>query len=125
MDKRPPRSSKNDVFLRYKLWLSAVSGEGIIGESQYKLLRAIEEKGSLKAATEGLLTSYRKAWGDIKKAEELLGYELTEKHRGGKDGGKSELTNKAKNLLKAYDELHKKLDTAIEDAYDDFKKQIK
>ena len=125
MDKRPPKSSKNDVFLRYKLWLSAVSGEGIIGESQYKLLRAIEEKGSLKAAAEGLLTSYRKAWGDIKKAEELLGYELTEKQRGGKDGGKSELTSKAKNLLKAYDELHKKLDSTIEDAYDDFKKQIK
>ena len=125
MDKRPPRSSKNDVFLRYKLWLSAVSGEGIIGESQYKLLRAIEENGSLKAAAEGLLISYRKAWGDIKKAEELLGYELTEKQRGGKDGGKSELTSKAKNLLKAYDELHKKLDITIESAYDDFKEQIK
>ncbi len=125
MDKRPPRSSKNDVFLRYKLWLSAVSGEGIIGEGQYALLRAIEEKGSLKAAAEGLQTSYRKAWGDIKKAEELLGYELTEKQRGGKDGGKSELTSKAKNLLEAYNELHKKMDDAIEDAYDEFNEKIK
>jgi len=125
MDKRPPRSSKNDVFLRYKLWLSAVSGEGIIGEGQYQLLRAIEDKGSLKAAADTMQTSYRKAWGDIKKAEELLGYELTEKQRGGKDGGKSELTSKAKNLLIAYDELHKKMDTAIDEAYDDFKEQIR
>lgn len=122
---KPPRSSKNDVFLRYKLWLSAVSGEGIIGEAQYALLRAIEEKGSLKAAADGLGTSYRKAWGDIKKAEELLDYDLTEKHRGGKDGGKSVLTNKAKNLLEAYDALHKKMDSAIEDAYGDFKERIK
>ncbi|MBC8319576.1 MAG: LysR family transcriptional regulator [Bacteroidetes bacterium] len=122
---KPPRSSRNDVFLRYKLWLSAVSGEGIIGEGQYLLLRMVEEKGSLKAAADELGTSYRKAWGDIKNAEELLGYELTDKHRGGKDGGKSVLTNKAKNLLEAYDALHKKMDIAIEDAYDDFKEQIK
>ena len=122
---KPPRSSKNDVFLRYKLWLSAVSGEGIIGESSYKLLRTVEELGSLKAAAEFLGVSYRKAWGDIKNSEELLGYDLTEKHRGGVGGGKSELTNKAKNLLEAYDALHKKMDTAIEDAYEDFKEQIK
>jgi len=122
---KPPRSSRNDVFLKYKLWLSAVSGEGIIGEGQYSLLKAIEKKGSLKAAAEELGTSYRKAWGDIKKAEELLGYDLTVKHRGGKDGGKSELTDKSKNLLEAYDALHKKMDIAIEDAYDEFKKQIK
>jgi len=122
---KPPRSSRNDVFLKYKLWLSAVSGEGIIGEGQYSLLKAIEKKGSLKAAAEELGTSYRKAWGDIKKAEELLGYDLTVKHRGGKDGGKSELTDKAKNLLEAYDALNKKLDSAIEDAYEDFKEKLK
>lgn len=122
---KPPRSSRNDVFLRYKLWLSAVSGEGIIDEGQYQMLRTIEEEGSLKAAAEKLATSYRKAWGDIKKAEELLGYDLTDKHRGGKDGGKSILTAKAKNLLEAYDGLHKKMDNAIEDAYDDFKEKIK
>jgi len=122
---KPPRSSKNDVFLRYKLWLSAVSGEGIIGEGQYQLLRSIEANGSLKAAADELGTSYRKAWGDIKNAEELLGYELTEKQRGGKDGGKSTLTDKANNLLEAYDALHKKMDTAIEEAYDDFREQIK
>ncbi len=122
---KPPRSSKNDVFLRYKLWLSAVSGEGIIGEGKYKLLRTIEEKGSLRAAADQLGISYRKAWGDIKNSEELLGYSLTEKHRGGKGGGKSVLTAKAKNLLEAYDALHKKMDIAIENAYEDFKDKIK
>ncbi len=121
---KPPRSSKNDVFLRYKLWLSAVSGEGIIGEGKYKLLRMIEKLGSLKAAAESLGVSYRKAWGDIKESEELLGYDLTEKTRGGVGGGNSVLTSKAKNLLEAYDALHKKMDNAIEDAYDDFKKKI-
>ncbi|MCF8298029.1 MAG: LysR family transcriptional regulator [Saprospiraceae bacterium] len=122
---KPPRSSKNDVFLRYKLWLSAVSGEGILGDGKYRLLRTIEEKGSLKAAADSLGMSYRKAWGDIKKAENLLGYDLTDKHRGGKDGGKSTLTDKAKNLLEAYDALHKKMDTAIADACVEFNEKIK
>lgn len=122
---KPPRSSRNDVFLRYQLWLSAVSGEGIIDESQYLMLRTIEKEGSLKAAAEKLGTSYRKAWGDIKKAEKLLGYDLTDKHRGGKDGGKSIITDKAKNLLQAYDVLHKKMDEAIDNAYSEFKEQIK
>lgn len=122
---KPPRSSKNDVFLRYKLWLSAVSGEGIISDDKYILLRTVEKLGSLKAAAEHLGVSYRKAWGDIKESEELLGYDLTEKTRGGIGGGKSILTSKAKNLLEAYNALHKKMDTAIEDAYEDFKKKIK
>ncbi|MBC8146632.1 MAG: LysR family transcriptional regulator [Bacteroidetes bacterium] len=122
---KPPRSSKNDVFLRYKMWLSAVSGEGILGDGKYRLLRTIEEKGSLKAAADTLGMSYRKAWGDIKKAEKLLGYDLTDKHRGGKDGGKSILTDKAKNLLEAYDALHKKMNTAIEDASIEFNEKIK
>jgi len=122
---KPPKSSKNDVFLRYKLWLSAVSGEGIVGESTHLLLRKIEEMGSLKAAAEFLGISYRKAWGDIKKSEELLGYDLTVKRRGGIGGGQSDLTTRAKKLLEAYDALHKKMDTAIEDAYAEFKEKTK
>ncbi|NPD46800.1 MULTISPECIES: winged helix-turn-helix domain-containing protein [unclassified Lentimicrobium] len=121
---KPPRSSRNDVFLRYKLWLSAVSGEGIIEENTYAILKAIDEMGSLKSAAEHLGVSYRKAWGDIKNSEELLGYNLTEKYRGGVGGGASTLTPKAKNLLEAYDTLHKKMDNAIEDAYEDFKDKI-
>jgi len=121
---KPPRSSRNDVFLRYKLWLSAVSGEGIIGENTYAILKAIDSSGSLKSAAAKLDMSYRKAWGEIKNSEELLGYDLTEKHRGGVGGGASILTSKAKNLIEAYDTLHKKMDSAIDDAYEDFKDKI-
>lgn len=121
---KPPRSSKNDVFLRYKLWLSAVSGEGILGEDQYTLLRLVDELGSLSAAATKLGISYRKAWGDLKSSEDMLGYELTTKQRGGSGGGKSELTDRAKKLLEAYNALHKTMDNAIEDAYGEFKKKI-
>jgi molybdate transport system regulatory protein len=119
------KPSKFEIFLNYKLWLSSVTGEGILEEDRYKLLREIHTKGSLSAAARELGISYRKAWGDLKKAEELLGYELVIRTRGGKNGGKSKLTEKAIKLLEAYEALHVKLDDAVEKAYEDFKEKIK
>jgi molybdate transport system regulatory protein len=115
------KPSKFEIFLNYKLWLSSVTGEGIIEEDRYQLLQLIQQRGSLKAAADEMQVSYRKAWGDIKKAEELLGYELIIRHRGGKDGGQSILTDRAVKLLQAYDALHTKMDDAVEKAYEEFK----
>lgn len=117
------KPSKFEIFLNYKLWLSSVTGEGIIEEDRYKLLQLIKERGSLRAAASEMKISYRKAWGDLKKAEELLGYELIIRQRGGKDGGQSQLTGKAIKLLEAYDMLHTKMDDAVEKAYQDFKEK--
>ena len=119
------KPSKFEIFLNYKLWLSSVTGEGIIEEDRYKLLQLIKEKGSLKAAADEMKISYRKAWGDLKKAEELLGYELIIRQRGGKEGGTSQLTGKAAKLLEAYDMLHTKMDDAVEQAYEEFKNKTR
>jgi molybdate transport system regulatory protein len=117
------KPSKFEIFLNYKLWLSSVTGEGIIEEDRYRLLQIIKEKGSLKAAADEMKISYRKAWGDLKKAEELLGYKLIARQRGGKDGGQSELTEKAIKLLEAYNVLHTRMDDAVENAYEEFRKK--
>jgi molybdate transport system regulatory protein len=122
---KPPKSSRNDVFVQYKLWLSSVSGEGIIGDGKVRLLEAIHDTGSLSAASERMGLSYRKAWGDIRKAETLLGYPLTEKHRGGKDGGSSRLTPQALRLLEAYKALQKETERSVEKAFRDFADKVK
>ncbi len=118
------KSDRNTVLLNYKLWLSSITGEGIISDDVYALLQKIQEKGSLKAASDSCRISYRKAWGDIKNAEELLGYELTSKVRGGKNGGLSTLTNKALKLLEAYEILHNQFNKAAEKAYSQFNNKI-
>ena len=120
-----PKASRFEILLNYKLWLSSITGEGIIEEERYHLLKKIHEHSSLKKAAEEMGISYRKAWGDIKKAEELIGYQLAERQRGGKDGGNTILTPKAVKLLEAYDALHTKMDDAVEKAYEEFKKKIK
>jgi molybdate transport system regulatory protein len=117
------KPSKFEIFLNYKLWLSSVTGEGILEEERYKLLKKIQEKGSLVAAAAEMKVSYRKAWGDLKKSEELLGYQLVNRQRGGKNGGTSRLTEKAVKLLEAYEALHIRLDDAVEKAYDEFKQK--
>lgn len=118
------KSNRFNVLLNYKLWLSSMSGEGMISEEVYTLLNGINEHGSLKAAAEEAGISYRKAWGSIKNAETLLTYELTDKTRGGKEGGQSVLTSQAVKLLEAYSALQEKLDDAVEKAYEELKQQM-
>jgi len=95
------RSSNNikysNISLEYKAWLSSQNGKGIFGDGRWNLLKAIDEKGSLKAATKIIGINYRKAWEDLRKAEALFGFALIEKHRGGQKGGSTILTEEKKN----------------------------
>ena len=47
----------------YKVWLSTHTGEGIMGDGKWQILKAIEKTGSLMAATELLGLTYRRTWG--------------------------------------------------------------
>lgn len=85
----------------FKMWLSR-SGEGAFGHGKWQLLEAIHREGSLRAAADALGISYRKAWGDLRKAERVLGIAFLERHRGGLEGGESCLTEDGKKWLKEY-----------------------
>lgn len=94
--------------LKCKIWLAEdprAGGTGFLGEGRFRLLKAIDRAGSLRKAAEQLGISYRKAWGDIRSAESHLGFPLLERHRGGRSGGASALTEQAKQLLQAYDKV--------------------
>ncbi len=119
MDK-PPRPSRSDVFLNYKIWLSGLVGHGQIQSETFALLEAIRNHETLKSAADSLGLSYRKAWGQISEAEQILGYSLLVKQRGGKEGGKSSLTSSAIKLLEAYRALQQRFDESVEAAYTDF-----
>ncbi len=109
-----PKGSKYyDVFLKFKVWLENTDGEGILGDGKFELIDGIDELGSLKAAADKMGISYRKAWGNVKDAEEKLGFQLVEKHRGGQQSGNSVLTPEGKILIEAYKELLLEFDDAI------------
>jgi molybdate transport system regulatory protein len=102
---------------RFKFWLSSKDVEGVFGDGKWRLLEAIEAEGSLSAASRCLRISYRKAWGDLKKAEKYLHTALLEKKRGGSLGGRSVLTAEGKKWVKAYRLFHQDIEIAVERAY--------
>ncbi|MDA3906939.1 MAG: LysR family transcriptional regulator [Bacteroidales bacterium] len=108
------------LHLNYKFWLSDKGGKGIMGDGKWLILQKIEETGSLMAATEALGITYRKTWGDLKKIEEKLGFNLLEKTRGGKDGGQTVLTEKGKKLVQAFSLFHQRIEKDIKVAFDAF-----
>jgi molybdate transport system regulatory protein len=109
-----PKGSKYyNIFLKFKVWLENTDGEGILGDGKFELIDQIDQLGSLKAAADKIGISYRKAWGNVKDAEEKLGLTLVEKHRGGQHGGNSVLTEEGKRLIEAYKELLVEFDESI------------
>lgn len=78
-------------------------GEKFFGEGPARLLSAVEECGSLRAAAMSMDMAYTKALKLIRNAEEALGYPLIRRATGGKDGGGSQLTSDGKEWLKRYE----------------------
>jgi molybdate transport system regulatory protein len=109
----PVGSKYYNVFLDYGVWLTNHETGGRLDDKLVRLLSGIQESGTLRSAAESLGLSYRKAWGDIRKAEKFVGFLLVEKIRGGKDGGLSRLTPDGAELVEAFAQLHKDFDEAI------------
>jgi len=103
---------------RFKLWLSSKDVEGVFGDGKWRLLKAIDEERSLNAASKSLQISYRKAWGDLKKAQDALGVKLVEKQRGGLMGGKTTLTKQGKKWVKTYARFRRDIEKKVEKAFE-------
>ena len=79
------------------------SGEKFFGEGPARLMHAIEETGSLRAAAQSMNMAYTKALRIVRSAEAVLGFPLTDRAAGGRDGGGSRLTSKGKEWLRRYE----------------------
>jgi molybdate transport system regulatory protein len=115
----------SNISLHYKFWMTTNEGEHAIGDGRLQLLMTINELGSLRAAAEKLGISYRKAWGDLNVTEELLGFPLIEKKRGGKDGGTTTLTKDGKILIEAYAAFRAEFQETINESIIKFKRTLK
>ena len=78
-------------------------GEKFFGEGPCRLLRGVEETGSLHAAAASMDMAYTKALRLLKRAEQTLGFPLTQRSAGGKHGGGSCLTPQGKEWLGRYE----------------------
>lgn len=78
-------------------------GNKFFGEGPCRLLRGVQKYGSLRAAAAAMEMAYPKAMKLLKNAEAALGFPLTVRVTGGKDGGGSTLTPEAIRFLAKYE----------------------
>ncbi len=112
-----PIDMPKNLIPKLKLWLRSDSSQDSFGDGKWRLLEAINKTDNLKAACDQLGISYRKAWGDLKKAEKCLDFALATKSRGGHEHGQSQLTEKGKAWIKAYAKYHRDVQKASKSAY--------
>lgn len=78
-------------------------GEKFFGEGPCRLLHAVEDTGSLRAAAFSMGMAYTKALKLLNQAEAALGYPLTARSVGGKSGGGTVLTAQGRAWLLQYE----------------------
>lgn len=86
-----------------KITFTDDNGNKFFGEGPCRLLRSVEKTGSLRAAAMEMEMAYSKASKILKQAEASLGFPLTRRSAGGKDGGGSTLTAEGKRWLQQYE----------------------
>jgi molybdate transport system regulatory protein len=104
-----------DIFLKQQLHLVTKEDDIVIREEGFTLLTEIRREQSIVAASSNMGISYRKAWGLLREIESVLGFQLVGKHRGGKDGGKTDLTQEGIELTEAYVALKHDLNFVVHD----------
>lgn len=120
-----PRGSRYyDIFLRQQLELVNKDKNTVINEEGFRLLVEIKKESSIVAAARSLDISYRKAWGLLRQIEDLLGFRLVQRNRGGSSGGKTFLTVEGLELIGAYSALRSTLDSAVHDPVKEFFNRI-
>ncbi|BCD67297.1 LysR family transcriptional regulator [Nitratiruptor sp. YY09-18] len=92
----------------------SIEQDGVkLGAGRVRLLRLIDEHGSISAAARALGMSYKKAWDSIEQMNSFAVKPLVVRQSGGSGGGGTKLTDFAKELLQLYEETEQRLQKFI------------
>lgn len=113
-----------NIVPSYKIWFSTPEGKGILGDGKWRILKKIDECGSLMKACEELGITYRHTWNDLRKIEKQLGFSLLDSSRGGSEGGNTRLTEEGSRLVRAFDHFHERMDKIMEAEFSALHKEL-
>lgn len=91
--------------IKSRIWIETEEGI-LLGNGRVKLLKAIEETGSLSKAAKRIGMSYKKAWNLIDSVNKHADKEVVNKAIGGKDGGGTRLTEYGKELITQFEKMN-------------------
>ena len=106
--------------LSYRNTVRLFAGEKCFGPGVAQLLRHVQEFHSLRSAAKAMNMAYSKAWTIVKTSEETLGFKLLVSTKGGRHGGGASLSQKAENLLAAYERYCAGLRRYAQEAFSEF-----
>lgn len=110
---------KDKIFEKIKpaLKISLVGNEKFFGKGIEELLTLIDKYGTVTKACNIMGLSYSKAWKIINRLENEIGFKIVEGKAGGTSGGKTTLTNDAKELLSKYSKFAKDVEKYADKSY--------
>jgi molybdate transport system regulatory protein len=108
------------LAVKSKIWIEDESGHVVFGAGRLYILHSVLKTGSIHAAAQELHMSYRAVWGKLRATEKRLGQPLLDRKTGGPQGGGSQLTPLAKEILERFE----KLLTLTRDAADELFKDL-
>ena len=98
-----------------KIWIDQ-NGKAF-GDGPYELLKGVEKTASLHKVADQMGMAYSKAWKLIRMMEQRLGFFLLDRKVGGRSGGGSQITPRAKELMLCYGRFREEAEEAIERIY--------
>ena len=93
--------------IKSRVWIE-LDGKEFLGEGKVRLLKAIDQTGSLSKAAKSLNISYKKAWHLMNAVNQTTKKPVAVNSIGGKGGGGTELTPYGKSLISVFDDMNKK-----------------
>src|SRR5881628_1525434 len=93
-------------------------GVAVMGEREARLLDAVDRVRSIKDAASEAGISYRTAWSAIQQMEHTLGRPMVVSRAGGPGGGATTLTDECRQLLAVFKDLRRRLDDAVQRAWE-------
>jgi molybdate transport system regulatory protein len=91
--------------IKSKIWIETDDGI-LISEGRVKLLKLIEETGSLNRAAKAMDLSYQKAWKLVDASNKAAQSPLIETQVGGSKGGGTVLTPYGKSLIASFESIN-------------------
>ena len=99
--------------LNGRIWIE-IGDEKVLGHGRVELLERIHASGSIRQAALQMKMSYKQAWDMINHLNSHIGSPVLISHRGGKGGGKAEVTDQGLQLINAYYDLQLKFKEFLE-----------
>ena len=97
---------------RFNLWLER-NEQVVLSRWRVRLLEAIEETGSIKAAAARLKVPYHRAWDKLDEMETGLEVQLVERWAGGPSGGQARLTEAGRDYVARFRRLAQGIDELV------------